>query len=51
MTALGGDSREGATLTVTGDKLISLYNEYQEKVKSFADSEFESLREEFESLD
>lgn len=47
----GGFSREGTTLTVTGEKLISLYNEYQEKVKSFADTEFGSFREEFELLD
>ena len=47
----GGDSREGTTLTGTGEKLISLYNEYQEKVKSFADLEFVSFREKFELLD
>lgn len=47
----GGDSREGTSLTVTGEKLIGLYNEYQEKVKSFADLEFGSFMEEFELLD
>ena len=47
----GGDSREGATLTTTGEKLISLYDEYQDKVKSFADYEFAAFRKEFELLD
>ncbi len=47
----GGDSREGATLTATGEKIINLYNRYQDKVKSFADYEFTALKKEFELLD
>ena len=47
----GGDSREGTTLTATGEKLLCLYNEYQEKVKSFADLEFAAFRKEFELFD
>ena len=47
----GGDSREGATLTLAGKKLILMYDEYQDKVKSFADFEFEAFRKKFELLD
>ncbi len=47
----GGDSREGTTLTETGEKLIRLYNKYQEKVKYYADSEFVFFKEEFKLLD
>ena len=46
----GGDSREGATLTPAGEKLIQMYDEYQDKVKSFADFEFTAFRKEFELL-
>jgi len=44
----GGDNREGTTLTAKGEKLISMYNEYQEKVKSYAELEFASFSEEFD---
>lgn len=47
----GGDSREGTTLTSTGEKLILMYDEYQDKVKSFAEFEFAAFRKEFELLD
>jgi len=43
----GGDSREGTSLTVSGEKLLSLYKVYQDKVKTYADKEFELLRNEF----
>lgn len=47
----GGESREGATLTAKGEKLISMYQVYQEKVKSFADIEFEKFSSEFDLVD
>jgi molybdate transport system regulatory protein len=47
----GGDSREGTTLTLAGEKLILMYDEYQDKVKSFAEFEFAAFRKEFELLD
>ena len=47
----GGDSREGTTLTSTGEKLILMYDEYQDKVKSFAEFEFAAFRKVFELLD
>lgn len=47
----GGDSREGATLTLAGKKLILMYDEYQDKVKSFADFEFAAFRKKFKLLD
>jgi len=43
----GGDSRKGTSLTVSGEKLLSLYKVYQDKVKTYADKEFELLRNEF----
>ena len=43
----GGDSREGATLTNEGDELLTLYEEYQNKVKSFAESEFQNFTKSF----
>jgi molybdate transport system regulatory protein len=43
----GGDSREGATLTSTGEQLLTLYEEYQDKVKSFAEDEFQNFTKEF----
>ena len=47
----GGDSREGTSLTKTGEKLISLYDKYQDKVKSFGELEFVSFLKEFELSD
>ncbi len=47
----GGDSREGATLTVKGEKLVSMYQTYQQKIKSFAEIEFEKFRIDFDLLD
>ncbi|MCK5672627.1 MAG: LysR family transcriptional regulator [Spirochaetales bacterium] len=47
----GGDSREGATLTSEGKKLVSMYQDYQQKIKSFAEIEFEKFRIDFGSLD
>lgn len=47
----GGDSREGTSLTAAGEKLIELYEAYQDKVKSFAEFEFGSFRKKLELLD
>ncbi|RKX84598.1 MAG: ModE family transcriptional regulator [Spirochaetes bacterium] len=47
----GGDSREGASLTDKGEKLVVLYEEYQEKVKSFAGTEFENFSSKFNLTD
>jgi molybdate transport system regulatory protein len=47
----GGDSREGTKLTQEGEKLVLLYQEYQEKIKNFADIEFEKFRRKYDSLD
>ena len=47
----GGDSREGTSLTDAGEKLITLYQEYQEKVKSYADIEFENFTKQFDLVD
>ena len=47
----GGDSREGTTLTSQGDKLASLYQIYQKKVKTFAEMEFEKFKKEFKLVD
>jgi molybdate transport system regulatory protein len=47
----GGESREGTTLTDNGNKLITLYEEYQEKVKSYAKSEFENFSNQFNLTD
>ena len=46
----GGDSRGGAVLTASGEKLISLYEVYQDKVKSFAGKEFENFRSSLEEI-
>jgi molybdate transport system regulatory protein len=40
----GGDSREGTTLTVTGEKLVTLYEDYQKNIKSYAENEFEGFK-------
>ncbi len=40
----GGDSREGTRLTSSGEKLLELYQSYQDKVKTYAHKEFELLR-------
>jgi len=47
----GGDSREGTKLTSEGKRLVQLYKEYQEKIKNFADIEFEKFKKEYNSLD
>lgn len=47
----GGDSREGATLTDKGESLVSLYQGYQERVKSYADLEFEKFSKDFKLID
>lgn len=47
----GGDSREGASLTPKGEKLIYLYQIYQQEVKSFADKEFKNFKKEFDLVD
>lgn len=47
----GGDSREGTKLTPEGEKLIHLYKEYQEKIKNYADIEFEKFKIEYNTLD
>ncbi|MCF6334984.1 MAG: LysR family transcriptional regulator [Spirochaetales bacterium] len=39
----GGDTRDGTTLTETGENLVKQYDAYQEKVKSFAEEEFKLL--------
>ena len=47
----GGDSREGATLTTKGEQLVHLYEEYQQKIKSFADMEFKNFSKQFNLAD
>ena len=37
----GGDSRDGTVLTPEGERLIELYDDYQHRVKSFAEKEFD----------
>ncbi len=46
----GGDNREGTVLTSAGIKLIDMYDEYQKKVKSFAEKEFSILRSKFYNI-
>ncbi len=40
----GGDSRSGAVVTPAGEKLISLYENYQNRVKAFAEEEFADFK-------
>lgn len=47
----GGDSREGTSLTAMGEKLVTLYEEYQVKVKSYANTEFKNFSEQFDLID
>ncbi len=46
----GGDNREGTVLTPEGLDLIELYDEYQKKVKSYAEREFLHLRSRFNNI-
>ena len=47
----GGDSREGANLTLAGEELLKIYEEYQSKVKNFAENEFQNISKAFELFD
>ncbi len=46
----GGDNREGAVLTPAGEKLLGLYSNFQDRVKAFAEKEFQHFTGEFKKI-
>lgn len=40
----GGDDRTGATLTALGKRLITVYDDFQDDLKQYAEAQFETFK-------
>ena len=50
-TKSGGADRGGATLTPYAEEFLIIYNNYQKKIKTYAEKEFAEFQKELDSLE